>query len=118
MPIRRLVWWLGLNDGAAKAHFFGTFGISVVASHGAASLMLLSPLTTTINYGVLRPDGTLDVRLMYDHRVMDGAFVARCLVKLEGILRDEVAKELSALRNACSLEQPRESSDLVASASV
>jgi hypothetical protein len=94
-PFRRWVWWLGLcTDGMAKAHHFGTFGISVVASYGAASLTLLSPLTTTINYGVFQPDGTIDVRLMYDHRAMDGAFVARRMVELEEILRGLVTVEL------------------------
>lgn len=97
MPLRRFVWWLGLNDGAAKAHFFGTFGISVVASYGAASLTLLSPVTSTINYGVFQEDGSLDVRVMYDHRVMDGAFVARSLVELEQILVTEVAGELAGI---------------------
>lgn len=94
-PLRRWIWWLGLNtDGLARAQHFGTFGISVVAAYGAASLTLLSPLTTTINYGVFREDGTIDVRLMYDHRVMDGAFVARRIVELEDILRKEIAAEL------------------------
>lgn len=51
-PIRRWIWRMGLcYDGAVRAHFWGTFGISVVASLGAAGLHLLSPLTTTINYG-------------------------------------------------------------------
>lgn len=94
-PLRRWIWWLGLStDGGTRAHHFGTFGISVVASFGAASLTLLSPLTTTINYGVLQSDGHLDVRLMYDHRVMDGAFVARRMIDFEDILQTQIVEEL------------------------
>jgi hypothetical protein len=95
MPLRRLVWWLGLYiDGGYRAHFFGTFGISVVASLGAAGLHLLSPLTTTINYGTFESDGAIDVRLTYDHRVLDGAPVARALAALEEVLRTEILDEL------------------------
>ena len=95
LPVRRLIWWLGLySDGAYRAHFFGTFGISVVASLGAAGLHILSPLTTTLNYGAFESDGTLDVRLAYDHRVLDGAPVARVLAALEGVLHGEIREEL------------------------
>jgi hypothetical protein len=97
-PLRHLVWQLGLySDGACRAHFFGTFGISVVASLGAAGLHLLSPLTTTINYGVFEADGSLDVRLVYDHRVLDGAPVARALAELEDVLHGEIREELLEL---------------------
>jgi hypothetical protein len=95
LPIRRLVWWLGLySDGACRAHFFGTFGISVVASLGAAGLHLLSPLTTTLNYGAFDEQGTIEVRLSYDHRVLDGAPVARALAALEDVLHGPIRDEL------------------------
>ncbi len=94
-PLRRLVWNAGLYaDGGYRAHFFGTFGISVAASMGAAGLHILSPLTTTLNYGTFQPDGKLDVRLTYDHRVLDGAPVARALVTLEDVLQNEIVDEL------------------------
>jgi len=94
-PIRRLVWAVGLySDGACRGHFFGTFGISVVGSLGAAGLHILSPLTTTLNYGTFAADGTLDVRLTYDHRVLDGAPAARALAEIEDVLHDEIRQEL------------------------
>jgi hypothetical protein len=97
LPLRRLIWWLGLySDGAYRAHFFGTFGISVVASLGAAALHVMSPLTTTLNYSTLEPDGTIDVRLTYDHRVLDGASIARALAALEDVLHAEIRAELLA----------------------
>ena len=94
-PLRRLIWWLGLNvSGLRRAIFFGTFGISVVASLGAAGLHVLSPLTTTLNYGTFELDGTLDVRLVYDHRVMDGGTVARVMADLEDVLHGQILEEL------------------------
>ncbi len=97
LPFRRLIWWMGLNvSGLRRAQFFGTFGISVVASLGAAGLHLLSPLTTTLNYGTFEPDGSLDVRIVYDHRVMDGGTVARAMGELEDVLRGTILEELRA----------------------
>ncbi len=97
-PIRRLVWWLGLSvDGLYRARSFGTYGVSVVGAIGAASLHLLSPLTTVLNYGTFEPDGTLDVRLTYDHRVFDGATAARAIVELEEVLHGEILLELESL---------------------
>lgn len=95
--VRRFIWWLGLcTDGRYRAYFFGTFGISVVAQLGAAGLHILSPLTTTLNYGTFEEDGSLDVRLVYDHRVLDGANVARAIVELEEVLHNEILAELQA----------------------
>lgn len=103
-PLRRLVWAIGLySDGACRGHFFGTFGISVVGSLGAAGLHILSPLTTTLNYGTFTADGSLDVRLTYDHRVLDGAPAARALAELEHVLHGEIYRELLDLAAAGSV---------------
>ena len=94
-PIRSLAWRMGLYyDGAVRAHFFGTFGISVVASLGAAGLHILSPLTSTINYSTFEDDGSIDVRMAYDHRVLDGAPAARALAALEDALHGPIRHEL------------------------
>jgi pyruvate/2-oxoglutarate dehydrogenase complex dihydrolipoamide acyltransferase (E2) component len=67
-----------------------------VAAAGAAGLYVLSPLTTNINYSSFEPDGSIDVRLTYDHRVLDGSMVARTLVALEEVLRGAIRDELLA----------------------
>ena len=96
-PIRRLLWWLGLNIGRQRANYFGTFGVTVYSSLGAESLHPLSPLTATLNYGVIGPDGQVAVRMIYDHRVMAGATVARALARVEHILNTSLCTELLAL---------------------
>ena len=93
--LRRLLWWLGLNVGRQRIKYFGTFGISVYSSLGAESLHPVSPLTSTLTYGVFAPDGSVDVRLIYDHRVMDGATVARALARLEEVLNTSLRDELT-----------------------
>ncbi len=97
-PLRRLLWWIGLNVwGRKRAAFMGTYGVTVYAGLGAASLHPLSLLTTTLNYGIIEEDGSVDVRLTYDHRVMDGATIARALAELERVLTHEILAELRYL---------------------
>jgi hypothetical protein len=93
--LRRLLWWIGLNcSGYKRARNWGTFGVSVYSGLGAEGLHPLSPLTTTLNYGVIADDGTVEVRIVYDHRVLDGSTVARALADLERVLNEEVARSL------------------------
>jgi hypothetical protein len=96
-PIRRALWWLGLNWGRQRGRHFGTFGISVYSALGAESLHPLSPLTTILNYGVFSPEGEVDLRVVYDHRVMDGAVVARALGRVEEVLAGPIVEELRRL---------------------
>jgi hypothetical protein len=96
-PIRRLLMWLGLNIARQRANYFGTFQLSVYSGLGAESLNPLTPLTTLLNYGPIGEDGSVTVRIHYDHRVMDGANVARALERFEKILNDAVADEVKQL---------------------
>jgi hypothetical protein len=96
--LRHLLWRLTLNwSGMKKAKRLGTFGVSVYSGLGASSLHPLSPLTTTLNYGVIDPSGNVEVRVIYDHRVMDGATVARALQRMEVVLNNEITYELRNL---------------------
>jgi hypothetical protein len=107
LPLRRFLWWVALEwDGRYKAHYFGTFAISVVASLGAAGLHILSPLAFTLNYGTFEADGSLDVRLTYDHRALDGATAARALVAVEEALHGQILSELLAEKDPMAT-QPR-----------
>lgn len=97
--LRRAAWWIGLNySGAKRVKYFGTFGVSVYSALGAESLHPIAPATTTLNYGIIAPDGSVPVRLIYDHRLMDGATVARALKQMEEILNGPIVEELKASR--------------------
>jgi hypothetical protein len=93
-PVRRGLLWLGLNLPRTRPGQFGTFGLSVYSSLGAESLHPLSPLTTTLTYGTIDPGGGVWVRLVYDHRVLDGATAARALGRLEEVLTGPILAEL------------------------
>ena len=84
-PIRRLLWWSTLNvSGYKRCKRFGTFGLSSYGALGAEQLHPISPLTTTLTYGPIDPaTGRVVVKLIYDHRVLDGAYIARRLRDIE-----------------------------------
>jgi hypothetical protein len=99
-PLRRLLWRVALaTTGRNRMRYLGTFGVSVYSALGAESLHPLSPLTTTLNYGVIGDDGRVLVRVIYDHRVMDGATVARALGLLQEVLSGDLLAELREERN-------------------
>lgn len=93
--IRRLAWWAALEwSGRWRARKCGTFGVSSCGMLGAESLNLLSPLTASLTFGPVSPKGRVRVRIIFDHRVCDGAVVARALARLEEIMGEEILAEL------------------------
>lgn len=97
-PFRRWAWWFGLNFfGDERAKHFGTFGTTTTAQHGAGVLKLVPLLTTTYHYGLFDDEGSIDVRLAFDHRVIDGAPAAEILAELEEVLLGEVLEEVAHL---------------------
>jgi hypothetical protein len=96
-PLRRGVWWTALNAfGRRRCHNFGTFSVSSIASQGAGLLTLVPILTTALHYGLFDATGRIAMRITFDHRVMDGAAIARVLVDLKSVLNHDMVRELAA----------------------
>jgi hypothetical protein len=95
-PVRRIFWWGTLNlSGFKRCKRFGTFGLSSYGNLGAENLHPISPLTTTLTYGPIDPEtGQVVVKLIYDHRVLDGAYIARRLRDIEETLTGPIRDEL------------------------
>lgn len=94
-PIRRFLWSVSLNlSGRARSKRFGTFGVTTLGGRGVEQIHPLSPLTSTLTFGPIDPKGKVTVKIIYDHRVLDGAYVARRLVDLEQILNGAILEEL------------------------
>jgi hypothetical protein len=106
-PLRRLAWWVGLNCARYRARRFGTFGVSVYSALGSESLHPIAPLTVVLNYGVIRPTGDVDVRIVYDHRVMDGTTVARALSQIEDVLNGPILFELRELDHHAVIDRAK-----------
>ncbi len=96
--IRRIGWGILLNwVGKTRAKTFGTFGLTSTASSGAGMLQILSILTSTLHYGMFDQDGSIEMRLTFDHRVYDGAFAARIMGEMEQSLLTEMLQEVKEL---------------------
>jgi hypothetical protein len=90
------------TSGRRRAGHIGTFGVSVTSGLGASGLDLLTPLTTGLNYGVVSADGSVDVRLTYDHRVLDGGTAARALADVETAMNGMILAELKGMVTAAA----------------
>jgi len=104
-PIRRLLWWGTLNiSGYKRCKRFGTFGLSSYGSLGAEQIHPISPLTTTLTYGPIDPTTRrVVVKLIYDHRVLDGAYIARRLRDIEEALNGPILDELRDVATATTI---------------
>ncbi len=98
LPLRRLVWLIGLNFGRQRANYFGSFSVTSVAAFGGGELHALSPGPFVLSYGLVRADQTIDVLIRWDHRITDAALIAKALTRLEQVLNREISAELRGQR--------------------
>jgi hypothetical protein len=96
LPLRRLSWAIGMNFGRQRGNWFGSFAVSSVAAYGGGELHPITPGPFIVSYGVVEPGQTIHVVIRWDHRVTDGAPIARVLTRLEQALNTEIAAELRA----------------------
>jgi hypothetical protein len=100
-PVRRLAWWVGLNvSGQLRARQIGTFGLSTLAGQGAVNRYHPTCLTTSLTYGPMDDTGHSLVTILYDHRVADGACIARALSDLEALLEGPITREIEDMAGA------------------
>jgi hypothetical protein len=93
--IRRCTLWHSLYlCGYKRAKRMGTFMISSLGNLGVEQHHPLTPLTTYFTFGPIGPDGNVTVKIVYDHRVMDGRCVARSLQTLDEVLQTTLLPEM------------------------
>jgi len=104
--LRRFLWWSTLDiSGFKRAKRLGTFTISSYGQLGAEQLRPISPLTTLLTFGPISATGEVVVKIIYDHRVLDGANVARFLAELEQTLGSEILSELGSMASSAHAQQ-------------
>lgn len=94
---RFLIWtWFGWG-GAKRARRVGTFGVTTISGRGATIDQPPGIMTSTLSYGPIGEDGKARVLLTYDHRLVDGWYVADVLREVEEVLNTVIAEELRGL---------------------
>lgn len=99
-PVRRMILrWNANSTSPKRPTRIGTFSLSTLAGQQAFNRFHPTLCTTSLAYGPLEADGRCLVTLIADHRVLDGAAVARALERLETTLAGAVAAELTKVRD-------------------
>jgi hypothetical protein len=105
---RRCIWWWLLNvAGWKRAKLIGTFFLTTLSGKGVEIQDPPSFHTSNLTYGPLDEHGCCRVTFSYDHRLMDGAYVADCLIEWEAALNGEIAQELEQLIAAALVDAGR-----------
>jgi hypothetical protein len=101
MPVRRLIWrYLYSFSGPRRAHYMGTFAINGGSRFPIRPVTTTGAIGATLYFGLFDADGSNDVCLTFDHRVMDGGEVVRSLDELESVLNTDMVIELNTLASA------------------
>ena len=71
--------------------------VSSLGSMGVEQIHPRTFLTTYLTFGPIDRYGDVNVKIIYDHRVLDGRTVARALVELEKTLNGPILNEIRKL---------------------
>jgi hypothetical protein len=82
-----------------RVRFFGTFGLSSLASLGAGTLSTWVPWTTMAHYTPFDEDGYMSLRTTMDHRVVDGVEMALAAREMEEVLNTTILDEVKQMRS-------------------
>lgn len=94
---RWFLWRVLWVSGFRRANRIGTFVISSLGNYGVEQMHPLTALTTYFTFGPIAADGSVTLKVIYDHRVMDGRTVAKVLVRLEEVLNGALLEEVRNL---------------------
>jgi hypothetical protein len=96
-PLRRLVYRLTLYaSGRMRAKYFGTFSINSIPAPRTEIMQSVTPLTLSLFYGYIEPNGDVLFQVLWDQRVIDYRPVRRMLDELELTLNGKIVVELQA----------------------
>lgn len=94
-PIRRMNWHLlMLWCGRKRAKHLGTFSLSNLGHLGALNLHHPTVTATSIAMGPICEDGSCQLALICDHRVLDGVLASQSLIRLTQTIRSLVCIDL------------------------
>jgi hypothetical protein len=103
---RRIVWSLFWNVARLRREI-GTCGVSSAARWQTDLGTTRSPLASLLSYGPVDANGNVDVRLSFDHRILDGALAGRALERLDQILNSAILEELHQLKHDAAGSMPQ-----------
>jgi hypothetical protein len=95
--LRRPVWSVALRwSGQLRSEYFGTYSVHSFPVRRAQVMQSTTPISFSLIYGLLSPDGDMLVQLLMDHRIVDGLTSHRIMLAVEAAMKKEIVAELTA----------------------
>ncbi len=95
--VRRPVWSFALRwSGRLRSEYFGTYSVHSFPVRRAQVMQSTTPISFSLIYGLMDPDGSVLVQLLMDHRIVDGLTSHRIVLAIEAAMNGDIVAELSA----------------------
>ena len=95
--VRRPVWSFALQwSGRLRSEYFGTYSVHSFPVRRAQVMQSTTPISFSLIYGLLSPDGDMLVQLLMDHRIVDGLTSHRIMLAIEAAMKEDIVAELTA----------------------
>lgn len=99
--VRRPLWSFALQwSGALRSAYFGTYSVHSFPVRRAHVMQSTTPISFSLIYGLLDPDGDVLIQLLMDHRIVDGLTSHRIILAIETAMKEDIVAELTADHNA------------------
>jgi hypothetical protein len=95
--VRRPLWSFALQwCGWLRSRYFGTYSVHSFPVRRAQVMQSTTPLSFSLIYGKVNPDGDVLVQITMDHRIVDGLTSHRIMLAIEAAMKEDIVRELSA----------------------
>jgi hypothetical protein len=95
--VRRPLWSFALRwSGRLRSEYFGTYSVHSFPVRRAHIMQSTTPISFSLIYGLLDPDGNVLVQLLMDHRILDGLTSHRIMLAIEAAMKEDIVTELTA----------------------
>jgi hypothetical protein len=97
LVLRRFLWSIPLYwSGRLRSKYMGSFSINFLRAPRFAVVQSTTPISFSILFGLVEPNGDMLVQLFWDHRVLDGMDANRLIRDIEAVMNAEIAAELGS----------------------
>jgi hypothetical protein len=95
--LRRPLWSFALQwSGWLRSQYFGTYSVHSFPVRRAQVMQSTTPISFSLIYGLVNPDGDVLVQLLMDHRIVDGLTSHRIMRAIEAAMKEDIIAELTA----------------------
>jgi hypothetical protein len=100
--VRRPLWSFALRwSGRLRSEYFGTYSVHSFPVRRAQVMQSTTPISFSLIYGLVNPDGDVLVQLLMDHRIVDGLTSHRIMLAIEAAMKEKIVAELAAGDQSC-----------------